>query len=119
MPPVIFLPYFIIYLPCTDLFFNILQIYSKESKHRSDSLDETSQFSDLDDQMGLSPAHRPLDKQIDEEKISEEKITRVTHESSRETLEFLKFETEHSAQVHASSLTANESEKVNKNVLYD
>lgn len=77
-------------------------------------MDEASQFSDLDDQMGLSPAHRPLDKQLDEEKISgaEEKLTRVTQEARRETLEFLKFESEHSAQAHALSLTAKESEKV-------
>lgn len=91
-----------------------MQIYSKESKHRSDSLDEASQFSDLDDQMGLSPAHRPTDKQINEEKIveTEEKLTRITEEARHETLEFLKFESEHSAQVHVSSLTAKESEKV-------
>ncbi|CAH0731545.1 unnamed protein product, partial [Brenthis ino] len=90
------------------------KIYSKESKHRSDSLDEASQFSDLDDQMGLSPAHRPTDKQINEEKIveTEEKLTRITEEARHETLEFLKFESEHSAQVHVSSLTAKEPEKV-------
>ncbi|XP_046974007.1 ankyrin-2-like isoform X3 [Vanessa cardui] len=90
------------------------KIYSKDSKHRSDSLDEASQFSDLEDQIGFSPAHRPvLDKPVDEGKISEidEKIITITDKSRFDTLQFLKFESEHSAQALYPTLTTKETEK--------
>ncbi|XP_072945806.1 uncharacterized protein [Epargyreus clarus] len=74
------------------------------SKHRSDSLDEASQFSDLEDQIGTSPAHKPVtDKEMLEKVVevtSTETITERKESSIRdETLEFLKYETQHSAQV--------------------
>ncbi|XP_050356935.1 ankyrin-2-like isoform X3 [Nymphalis io] len=90
------------------------KIYSKDSKHRSDSLDEASQFSDLEDQIGFSPAHRSiLDKPIDEGRISEtdEKIITITEKSRYDTLQFLKLESEHSAQALSSIQTSKESEK--------
>ncbi|XP_034836859.1 ankyrin-2-like isoform X3 [Maniola hyperantus] len=90
------------------------KIYSKDSKHRSDSLDEASQFSDLEDQIGMSPAHKPSsEKTIKEARIieSEEQIS-IIETSRDQTLEFLKYETEHSAQIHSSALTPKDSEKV-------
>ncbi|XP_050671700.1 ankyrin-2-like [Leptidea sinapis] len=67
------------------------------SKHRSDSLDETSQFSDLEDQIGLSPAHKPvLDRQIEE--TAEEISSIITFETTKsQTQEFLQYETEYSS----------------------
>ncbi|XP_045780028.1 ankyrin-2-like isoform X3 [Maniola jurtina] len=90
------------------------KIYSKDSKHRSDSLDEASQFSDLEDQIGMSPAHKPsLEKTVKEARIIEadEQIS-IIETSRNQTLEFLKYETEHSAQIHSSALTPKDSEKV-------
>lgn len=93
------------------------KVYSKESKHRSDSLDETSQFSDLEEQIGSSPAHRPGAK------VSESTLTRteeklITTVDKKEpttrdhTLEFLKFESEFSSQTHAPILAPRDSDKV-------
>ncbi|CAK1546705.1 unnamed protein product [Leptosia nina] len=67
------------------------------SKHRSDSLDETSQFSDLEDQIGMSPAHKPtLGKQIEE---PEDVIAAIKIESARaQTQEFLQYETEYTSR---------------------
>nr|XP_032525040.1 titin homolog [Danaus plexippus plexippus] len=87
------------------------KMYSKESKHRSDSLDETSQFSDLDDQMGMSPAHKPLsEKPIIEEVYQVEDATlRIAKD---ETIKFLNFETEYSKQGHSSAAANKEDEKI-------
>ncbi|XP_023954844.1 serine-rich adhesin for platelets-like [Bicyclus anynana] len=90
------------------------KIYSKDSKHRSDSLDEASQFSDLDDQIGMSPAHKPSsERPLKEDRImeSEEQIS-IIETSRDQTLEFLKYETEHSAQIHSTSLALKDSDKV-------
>ncbi|XP_073958636.1 uncharacterized protein isoform X7 [Choristoneura fumiferana] len=87
--------------------------YSKESKHRSDSLDEASQFSDLDDQLGASPAHKPtLEKTVEEKNVEGTSFTSKETTSRTQTLEFLKFESEYSAQLHASALTTGGQEKV-------
>ncbi|KAI5636460.1 ZU5 domain-containing protein [Phthorimaea operculella] len=84
------------------------KFYSKESKHRSDSLDEASQFSDLEDQLGTSPAQRPQLEKIPEPmiaKVEETVVSTVMDKSSRDqTLEFLKFESEFSSQTQASAL---------------
>ncbi|KAJ8707390.1 hypothetical protein PYW08_010642 [Mythimna loreyi] len=94
------------------------KVYSKDSKHRSDSLDETSQFSDLDDQIGTSPAHKPhVDKDL-EPTVTKTEIKTVTttisdrNETRDQTLEFLKYESEHSSQVLESALGAKEAEKI-------
>ncbi|XP_045507606.1 titin homolog isoform X2 [Colias croceus] len=81
------------------------------SKHRSDSLDESSQFSDLEDQIGMSPAHKPtLDKQVEE---PEEEIAAIKIESSKhQTQEFLKYETEYTSRSHISTVSQKEPEKV-------
>ncbi|XP_014370017.2 titin-like [Papilio machaon] len=56
------------------------------SKHRSDSLDEASQFSDLEDQVGISPAHRPVhDKEMTISSKMEEKISTITETDIDET----------------------------------
>ncbi|XP_013174743.1 PREDICTED: uncharacterized protein LOC106123133 isoform X3 [Papilio xuthus] len=63
------------------------------SKHRSDSLDEASQFSDLEDQVGISPAHRPVhDKEMTISSIMEEKISTIaeTHIDGTKIKEVLK-----------------------------
>nr|XP_049705446.1 ankyrin-2 isoform X4 [Helicoverpa armigera] len=94
------------------------KVYSKDSKHRSDSLDEASQFSDLDDQIGTSPAHRPhIDKDIEQTITKTETITVTTSLTDRkdtrdQTLEFLKYESEHSSQVLESALAPKEAEKI-------
>ncbi|XP_039761177.1 ankyrin-2-like isoform X2 [Pararge aegeria] len=90
------------------------KIYSKDSKHRSDSLDEASQFSDLDDQIGMSPAHKPpSERPFKEGRIieSEEQIS-IIETSRDQTIEFLKYETEHSAQIHTTILTPKDTEQV-------
>ncbi|KAL0859578.1 hypothetical protein ABMA27_010715 [Loxostege sticticalis] len=93
------------------------KVYSKDSKHRSDSLDEASQFSDLEDQMGTSPAHRPVDKEVSHivSKTEVKTITVVsdkTEHARDQTLEFLKYESEYSAQIHAPTLDTKDAEKV-------
>ncbi|XP_047037205.1 ankyrin-2-like [Helicoverpa zea] len=94
------------------------KVYSKDSKHRSDSLDEASQFSDLDDQIGTSPAHRPhIDKDLEQTITKTETITVTTSLTDRketrdQTLEFLKYESEHSSQVLESALAPKEAEKI-------
>ncbi|XP_075987215.1 uncharacterized protein LOC142983910 isoform X2 [Anticarsia gemmatalis] len=95
------------------------KVYSRDSKHRSDSLDEASQFSDLDDQIGTSPAHRPqVEKDVDQavSKVTEVKsltsIVSDRKEARDQTLEFLKYESEHSSQVIAGALGQKEAEKV-------
>ncbi|XP_063542799.1 ankyrin-2-like isoform X7 [Cydia strobilella] len=89
------------------------KVYSKDSKHRSDSLDEASQFSDLDDQLGASPAHRPvLEKTVEETIVTSSGVSGNETTSKAQTLEFLLFESEYSAQIHSSALTAGEQEKV-------
>lgn len=75
----------------------------------------------MEDQIGLSPAHRPVaEKPVDEEKIIEadEKFTSITEKDVNETLQFLKFESEHSAQVHLPTMSSKESEKVTYKLLY-
>ncbi|XP_013148945.1 PREDICTED: uncharacterized protein LOC106111412 isoform X1 [Papilio polytes] len=70
------------------------------SKHRSDSLDEASQFSDLEDQVGISPAHRPVhDKEMlisskMEEKISTISEAKIGESIKEEVLQVVKTETE-------------------------
>ncbi|KAJ2941011.1 hypothetical protein O0L34_g13140 [Tuta absoluta] len=84
------------------------KFYSKESKHRSDSLDEASQFSDLEDQLGTSPAQKPqLEKKPEPmiTKVEETVVSTVMDKVSREqTLEFLKFESEFCSQTQASAI---------------
>nr|XP_037876708.1 ankyrin-2 isoform X5 [Bombyx mori] len=81
------------------------KVYSKDSKHRSDSLDEASQFSDLEDQIGSSPAHRPVTEKIEAGSIKTDVksvsklIEKFDTSPKSQTMEFLKFESEHSAQV--------------------
>lgn len=98
--------------------FIIFQVYSKDSKHRSDSLDEASQFSDLEDQIGSSPAHKPVDKEVT--LLSKTEVKTITISSDKkeqtrdQTLEFLKYESEYSAQIHApTELGLQETDKVN------
>ncbi|KAH9634383.1 hypothetical protein HF086_010863 [Spodoptera exigua] len=94
------------------------KVYSKDSKHRSDSLDEASQFSDLDDQIGTSPAHKPhADKDLEPTVTKTEIKTVTTTISDRkgdrdQTLEFIKYESEHSSQVLESALVPREAEKI-------
>lgn len=96
------------------------KVYSKDSKHRSDSLDEASQFSDLEDQIGTSPAHKPHLEKIVEPVISktEEKVVTATIIDKKETstrdqtLEFIRFESEFSAQTHSPPLKTREPDKV-------
>lgn len=85
------------------------KVYSKDSKHRSDSLDEASQFSDLEDQMGTSPAQRPLDLVT---KSGERLVEKKESSTRDQTLEFLKYENEFSSQMHVSALAPKDSEKV-------
>ncbi|CAG9569914.1 unnamed protein product [Danaus chrysippus] len=87
------------------------KVYSKESKHRSDSLDETSQFSDLDDQMGMSPAHKPLSEKpiIEEVNQVEDATLKIAKD---ETIKFLSYETEYSNQGHTSAASSKEDEKI-------
>lgn len=93
-------------------------MYSKDSKHRSDSLDEASQFSDLEDQIGTSPAHKPhVDKDLEQTVLKSEIKTVTTTVSDRketkdQILEFLKYESEHSSQVLESAFGVKEAEKV-------
>lgn len=93
-------------------------MYSKDSKHRSDSLDEASQFSDLEDQIGTSPAHKPhVDKDLEPSVTKTEIKTVTTTISDRkgardQTLEFIKYESEHSSQVLESALVPRDAEKV-------
>ncbi|CAB3233076.1 unnamed protein product [Arctia plantaginis] len=95
------------------------KVYSRDSKHRSDSLDEASQFSDLDDQIGTSPAHKPhIDKEPEQTvtKLTEVKTITTTvtdkKETQAQTLEFLKNESEHSSQVLSAAVGQKEIEKV-------
>ncbi|XP_063834893.1 titin-like [Ostrinia nubilalis] len=93
------------------------KVYSKDSKHRSDSLDEASQFSDLEDQIGTSPAHRPVDKDVSHvvSKTEVKTITVVSDKTTHardQTLEFLRYESEYSAQIHAPTIDAKDAEKV-------
>lgn len=97
------------------------QVYSRDSKLRSDSLDEASQFSDLDDQLGTSPAHKPhIDKEPEQiiTKATEVKTTTTLitdkKETQAQTLEFLKYESEHSSQVLGATIGQKEVEKVIK-----
>jgi hypothetical protein len=96
----------------------VLQIYSKDSKHRSDSLDEASQFSDLEDQIGSSPAHKPIPEQeIEHKVVSKTEVKTISAkvpglEFKDQTLEFLKYESKYSAQIHSSVVGSNEAEKV-------
>ncbi|XP_053618820.1 ankyrin-2-like isoform X3 [Plodia interpunctella] len=87
------------------------KVYSKESKHRSDSLDEASQFSDLEDQIGSSPAHRPtyIDKEI---KTVTTTVIDKSETAKAQTLEFLMHESEYSAQIDETSMSATEIEKI-------
>lgn len=96
-------------------------MYSKDSKHRSDSLDEASQFSDLEDQIGSSPAHKPIFEKdaIESAIIGPVKTEAIPVAERREattrdqTLEFLKYESEHSSIVHApTTLATAEADKV-------
>lgn len=89
--------------------FVFLQVYSKDSKHRSDSLDEASQFSDLEDQIGTSPAHKPaIDSAITSVVKTEATpvFPRTEATTKNQTLEFLKNESEHSSIVHAPTTLA-------------
>lgn len=102
-----------------EIFYYLFQVYSRDSKHRSDSLDEASQFSDLDDQLGTSPAHRPqIEKDLDQTitKVTEIKTITTTitdrKETRDQTLEFLKYESEHSSQVLGPALGQKDSDKV-------
>ncbi|KAJ0171089.1 hypothetical protein K1T71_013288 [Dendrolimus kikuchii] len=97
------------------------KVYSKDSKHRSDSLDESSQFSDLEEQIGTSPAHKPIyDKDSAESTLTRTEVKTIMttivdkNETIRDnTLEFLKFENEYSALTHAPvPLGTKEDEKV-------
>ncbi|XP_045486803.1 titin-like isoform X3 [Pieris rapae] len=64
------------------------------SKHRSDSLDESSQFSDLEDQIGMSPAHKPSLEKVEEP----EEITSEMESARLQTQEFLQYETQYTSQ---------------------
>ncbi|KAL4712545.1 hypothetical protein ACJJTC_007561 [Scirpophaga incertulas] len=94
------------------------KLYSKESKHRSDSLDETSQFSDLDDQIGTSPAHKPVQKQTDHVIVSKTEVKAIMAISDDETdtkgktIEFLQYESEYSAQIHAPLFDSKKVDKI-------
>ncbi|XP_031765425.2 ankyrin-2 isoform X3 [Galleria mellonella] len=89
------------------------KVYSKDSKHRSDSLDETSQFSDLEDQIGTSPAHRPtLDKESAVIKTVTTATVDKTDSTKVQTLEFLKYESEYSAQVDGSTYNIKDQGKI-------
>ncbi|XP_049881586.1 ankyrin-2-like isoform X2 [Pectinophora gossypiella] len=96
------------------------KVYSKDSKHRSDSLDEASQFSDLEDQVGTSPAHKPhLEKiveptltKVDETILSSTFIDKKETSTRDQTLEFLRFESEFSSQTHAPALAPSDSDKI-------
>ncbi|XP_047516437.1 ankyrin-2-like isoform X6 [Pieris napi] len=79
------------------------------SKHRSDSLDESSQFSDLEDQIGMSPAHKPSLEKVEEP----EEITSETIESARlQTQEFLLYETQYTSQTQVVSMEHKEAVKI-------
>lgn len=91
------------------------KVYSKDSKHRSDSLDETSQFSDLEDQMGTSPAQRPLKIILESvAKTGERHVEKKETSTRDQTLEFLKYENEFSSQTHAPALAPKDSDKVSQ-----
>ncbi|CAG9796167.1 unnamed protein product [Diatraea saccharalis] len=95
------------------------KVYSKDSKHRGDSLDEASQFSDLEDQIGTSPAQKPSqDEGIENVLPSNTKVKNISMDISGrantrdQTLEFLKYENEYSAQINAPLVAAISTEKV-------
>ncbi|KAM3960016.1 LOW QUALITY PROTEIN: uncharacterized protein ACR2FA_005939 [Aphomia sociella] len=88
------------------------KVYSKDSKHRSDSLDETSQFSDLEDQIGSSPAHKPFDKELAIVKTITTTILDKEDSAKAQTLEFLKYESEYSARRDASVIDITDQEKI-------
>lgn len=72
-------------------------------------MDEASQFSDFDDQVLSSPAHKATIQQNMSESI---KLSdNIKQPSTRDqTLEFLKMESEYSAQIHdigSASIDAN------------
>ncbi|CAG5037574.1 unnamed protein product [Parnassius apollo] len=90
------------------------------SKHRSDSLDEASQFSELEDQIGSSPAHRGIsDKESPdttshklEDKVLIFTIAEMSGAKSKElTTDFLKSEIEFCSQLQNHSLKSKEPEK--------
>ncbi|XP_041984018.1 ankyrin-2-like isoform X4 [Aricia agestis] len=86
------------------------KVYSRDSKQRSDSLDG-SQFSELDDQIGLSPAHKPVErgpKDVVVTKSGEDftVVDKSTTSTKDITKEFLQFES-----VHSSTLLTKEPEK--------
>ncbi|XP_060807559.1 ankyrin-2 [Amyelois transitella] len=83
------------------------KVYSKESKHRSDSLDEASQFSDLEEQIGTSPAHRPTSIEKELKTVTKTMLDK-TEITTAQTIEFLKHESEYSAQIDFTSLNAKE-----------
>lgn len=80
-------------------------------------MDEASQFSDLEDQIGSSPAHRPVTEKIEAGSIKTDVksvsklIEKFDTSPKSQTMEFLKFESEHSAQVQ---VPLTESDKVIK-----
>lgn len=86
-------------------------MYSKDSKHRSDSLDEASQFSDLEDKVGTSPAHKPV-SESPLSKLSTTIDDKTETALKRETIEFLQFESDYTAQIHAPPLVPREQDKV-------
>ncbi|CAH2060663.1 unnamed protein product, partial [Iphiclides podalirius] len=88
------------------------------SKPRSDSLDEASQFSDLEDQLGTSPAHKPIaDKELsDTASKYEDKVLSVTvaesefKTSKEQTIQFLKSEITNDTLLPTPSVTLKETE---------
>lgn len=67
--------------------------------------------------MGTSPAHRPFDKDVSHvvSKTEVKTITMVsdkTEHARDQTLEFLRYESEYSAQIHAPTLDTKDAEKV-------
>lgn len=97
-------------------------MYSKDSKHRSDSLDEASQFSDLEDQIGTSPPHKPIEKELGNV-VSKTEVKTISISTDKvehardQTLEFLKYESEYSAQIHGVTDIALDTEKVRRGIL--
>ncbi|GBP41693.1 Ankyrin-3 [Eumeta japonica] len=87
------------------------KVYSEDSKHRSDSIDETSQFSDLEDQTGVSPAHRHA---TESKEVTDDIVPiRASDAAARDrTLEFLQYESEYSARIHSPVHMIYEVEKV-------
>ncbi|XP_068624617.1 ankyrin-3-like [Battus philenor] len=91
------------------------------SKHRSDSLDEASQFSDLEEQIGTSPAHRPItDRELTdissskfEDKVLSISVAEIAEAGNKErTIEFLTSEREFSTRSQSSSTVPKEMEKI-------